>query len=493
MADKAMALETRGTCAAETPPMDRLLSTLVREPVTCLPDASIASVLQTMHRYAIGSIVVVDQEQRPIGIFTLHDLLSRVALPQRNLTEPIAQVMTRDLTTLPPKATAYEAALAMVRHGIRHVLVVDSGRLIGVISEKDLFSLQRVSMRQLSQDIKNADSLESLKQFSAEVRTLAQSMLVQGVAAEQLTQFIASLNDLLTQRLIDLEFRQEELGAIRLCWLALGSEGRLEQTLSTDQDNGIIFEPPAGTTPEAVRERLLPIAKRINLALDACGFPLCKGDIMASNPQWCLSAAEWRAKFAAWIDSGSPEALLHGSIFFDFRPLHGESRLAAELRAWLMSRVCTNRRFLHQMAENALRNRPPLGFFRDFALDGSGEHRDTIDLKLNGATLFVDAARILSLQTGVPATNTAQRLRLSADKMGIDRDEVESWIEAFYFIQRLRLRNQHQQNLHGKPMGNRINPYALNRLERHILKEAFRQAKALQARLALDYQVAGSG
>ncbi|GIX26630.1 MAG: cyclic nucleotide-binding protein [Burkholderiales bacterium] len=479
------------TGAAELPPMDRLLSTLAHKPVTCPPHASIGSVLETMQRHGIGSMIVVDEAGGPLGIFTLHDLLSRVALPQRSLADPIEQVMTRSLTTLPSHATAYEAALAMVRHGIRHLLVVDAGRLVGVVSEKDLFSLQRVSMRQLSQDIRNADSLESLQQFSAEVRKLAQSMLVQGVAAEQLTQFIASLNDLLTQRAIDLEFRGADLEPIRWCWLALGSEGRLEQTLSTDQDNGILFEVPRGTTAGEVRERLLPIAQRINLTLDRCGFPLCRGDIMAGNPHWCLSAEEWRGKFAAWIDSGSPEALLHGSIFFDFRPLHGEARLALELRQWLLPHASANRRFLHQMAENALRNRPPLGFFRDFAVDASGEHRNTIDLKLNGATLFVDAARILSLHTQVPATNTAERLRRSAEKLHLPRDEVEAWVEAFYHIQRLRLQHQHQRILEGLPPNNRLNPYALNRLERRILKEALRQAKALQARLALEYQVSG--
>lgn len=471
--------------------MDRLLASLVHPPVTCPPHTPIGAALEAMQRHGIGSMIVVDQDRRPLGIFTLHDLLSRVALPQRGLSEPIERVMTRTLTTLPPHATAYEAALTMVRHGIRHVLVVDSGELLGIVSERDLFSLQRVSMRQLSQDIRSADSLESLQQLSEEVRKLAQSMLVQGVAAEQLTQFIASLNDLLTQRAIDLEARGADLAPIRWCWLALGSEGRLEQTLSTDQDNGIIFEVPDGTKAHAVRERLLPFAQRINLALDRCGFPLCRGDIMAGNPQWCLSTEEWRGKFAAWIDSGSPEALLHGSIFFDFRPLHGETRLALELRQWLLARASANRRFLHQMAENALRNRPPLGFFRDFAVEASGEYRNTIDLKMNGATLFVDAARILSLQTQVPATNTAERLRRSAQALHIPREEVEAWVDAFYYIQRLRLEHQHQRILEGLAPNNRLNPYGLNRLERRVLKEALKQARSLQARLALEYQVSG--
>jgi CBS domain-containing protein len=313
-------------------------------------------------------------------------------------------------------------------------------------------------------------------------------MLAQGIAAEQLTQFIASLNDVLTQRIIDLEFGREDLGQIRFCWMALGSEGRLEQTFSTDQDNGIIFTVPGGGSAQQVRERLLPVAKRVNAALDRCGFPLCKGNIMASNPMWCLSLEEWQGRFAAWIDAGDPEALLHGSIFFDFRPLHGDLALAQQLREWLHRHVKSSPKFLHLMTANALRNRPPLGTFRDFVVD-KGEHRDTLDLKMNGTTPFVDAARIYSLASGVDTTNTAQRLRLVGPLLKIPKEEVEAWIEAFLFIQLLRLQGQQAENLQGREMDNRINPYELHELDRHILKEAFKQARKLQARLALDYQV----
>jgi CBS domain-containing protein len=472
----------------ERSPVDRLLSTVLRRaPVTCRPDDSIESVLATMNQLAIGSVVAVDDAERPIGIFTLHDVLNRVALPRRDLAAPIASVMSTELSTLPAHATAYEAALAMVRRGIRHVIVVEDGRIAGVVSERDLFNLQRVSLRQLSRDIKQAPSAEALVPLAGDVRSLAKTMLAQGVSSEQLTQFIASLNDLLTVRLLELEFDAANLRGVEFCWIALGSEGRFEQTLATDQDNGIIFEAPEGVSADKARELLLPIARRVNQALDACGFPLCKGEIMAGNPRWCLSAAEWRSTFARWIDSGDPEALLHGSIFFDFRALYGAARLAEELRQWLNKHAQSNPKFLHQMTANALGNRPPLGLFRDFAVEASGEHKGTIDLKLNGAMPFVDAARIYSLAAGVAATNTAQRLRAVAPKLRLPADELEAWIEAFFYIQSLRLRNQYAQSAEGKAMGNRIRPEALHQLDRTILKESLKQAKHLQSRLALDY------
>lgn len=464
-----------------------LSAAMRRDPVSCSPDTPVRTVLETMHSRGIGSMIVIAADRSPIGIFTLRDVLDRVALADSALDRPISAVMTSDIYTLPATATAYEAALAMLRHGIRHILVVDSAKLVGLVSEKDLFSLQRVSMRQLAGAIRDARDLGRLVEFSGEVREHARKLLSQGVAAEPLTQFIASLNDLLTQRIIDLEFRDLRSSGVRYCWIALGSEGRYEQTLYTDQDNGIIFA--GGGSVEAARSKLLPYAQRVNQALDQCGFPLCKGNIMAGNARWCLSLDEWQHRFANWIDTGNPEALLHGAIFFDFRALHGDATLSDALREWLMQHAQHTPRFLHQMAGNALRNRPPLGVFRDFVTSSGGDSPNTVDLKLNGATLFADAARIYSLAAGIASTNTCQRLRRFGALRALPRLEVQAWVDAFLYIQILRLRQQHSNSLAGLPLNNRLNPDHLNLLERRILKEALRQARGLQSRLALNYQL----
>lgn len=471
--------------------LDRTLGGLLRRtPVTCNPECTLEQALTRMNELAIGSIIVVDKDQRPLGIFTLPDLLKRVVLPRRDLALPLKDVLSTDLVTLPSHATAYEAALVMVRRGIRHVLVVDEGRLTGVISEKDLFHLQRVSLRQLSGDIQHAPDVETLKQLAGETRVLARQLLTQGTTSERITPLIASLNDLVTRRLIDLLFVPDAPAEAQWCWLALGSEGRFEQTLATDQDNGLIFVPPPdAAVADALRARFLPLAQRVNEALAECGFPLCKGGVMASNPKWCLSDREWRETFSGWIDRGDPRALLNSTIFFDFRALHGTAALAEELRAWLLSHAQANPRFLHQMASNALQNRPPLGLVRDFALSGEGEQSGTIDVKLNGAMLFTDAARILSLAAGVSATHTSDRLRESAQALKIPEAEAAGWIKAFDFLQTLRLRHQLDQLEAGRTADNRLRPYALNPLDRHTLKEALRHAKRVQDRLALDYRL----
>jgi len=419
-------------------------------------------------------------------------VLERIVLPQIDLDQPVIGVMTTQLTTLSPQALAHEAALVMAKHGFRHVLVVENERLVGLVSEKDLFALQRVGLRQIGSAIRHAQNVEELQRSAADIRSMAHNMMAQGVAAEQLTQFISTFNDLLTVRVIELEFASSNpvMKTDQLCWIALGSEGRFEQTLSTDQDNALIFTVPQGMTADQVRVQLLPIARRINETLALCGFPLCRGNVMASNPQWCLSLEEWRGVFLNWIMHGTPEALLHASIFFDFRSLYGAHTLAEELRPWLAGIASDNSLFLRQMAENALRNRPPLGLVRDFVLG----KENTLDLKLNGITPFVDAARIFSLAAGVTPTSTIQRLRQSAAALNIPVTEVDGWINAFLFIQMLRLRHHYevsvQQKVADNPaLNNLIDPALLNELDRRILKEAFRQARKVQTRLALNYRL----
>lgn len=466
--------------AAEQQSMSSPLRALVgRTPVTCPPDTAIGDVLRMMQSAKVGSMIVAGPDGAPLGIFTQQDLIGRVLLAEVPLSAPIAKAMTPNPFTLPASASAHEAVLAMAKYGFRHVLVVEEGRLIGLISERDLFSMQRVSLRQVSDTIEIAETLEDLQQAAEDIRNLARNMLAQGVAAEQLTGFISALNDKLTVRIIDIELTRHPLAGIPFCWIALGSEGRLEQTFSSDQDNGIIFDQPGDLDRETVRARLLEFAREVNRVLDACGYPLCRGNIMASNPQWCLTLAEWQGKFGSWVRAPEPEALLNSTIFFDFRPLFGQMELAEKLREWLLAVAQESSLFLRFMAQNALDTKPPLGLLRDFVVENS-----TIDLKLYGSRPFVDAARIYSLAGGIAHTNTAQRLRLAQAKLRSHEDEIAAMIEGFYFIQQLRLRNQT-----GQGAGNLLNPDDLNELDRRILKESFRQARKLQSHLALEYHL----
>ncbi|MBS1159343.1 MAG: putative Cyclic nucleotide-binding:CBS:Protein of unknown function nucleotidyltransferase [Proteobacteria bacterium] len=461
-----------------------------RSPVTVAPHTPLRAALETMSAAGVGSLVIADEDRLPVGVFTRSDLLDRVVLADLPHDVPISRAMSAAPFKLEEHASAYDAMLLMATHGIRHVLVTDAeGKLTGVVSERDLFALQRVGLRQIRQSIDGAHNVETLQQSAADVRQLAFNMLAQGVGAEQLTQFISALNDALTRRVIQLNLERHNFDGIDWCWLAFGSEGRDEQTFSTDQDNGIVFGVPEGQDAALLKQRFLTFALGVNQDLDRCGFPLCKGNIMASNPQWCLTLDEWMEQFSNWIRVPQPEALLNATIFFDFRPLFGQAELAETLRRHLLAQTSSNPMFLRAMAHNALDVEPPLGKIRDFQTDLEPGQPGKIDLKKYGSRIFVDVARIYALATGVHNTNSVQRLRLASKRLSIRDDEINAVLEGLSFIQLLRLQHQYLEGEPGTQGDNLINPDTLNELDRRILKESFRQARKIQTRLKLDYQV----
>lgn len=459
-------------------------------PLTCGPETPVGDALATMEQQRIGTMPVVDDEAKPLGIFTRQDVIGRIVLAQRPLTTPIRELMSTPVVTLSAGATAGDAALVMAQRGIRHVVVLDDGgRVAGVVSERDLFSLQRLSVRELASTIRRADGIDALVHSAGDIRALSHSLVAQGAAAGHLTRMISSLNDQLTIRILELLAPRFDLAGIALCWLGMGSEGRSEQTIATDQDNGLIFTSSDGeAAPDPLCERLLPFARAVNEALDRCGYPLCKGGIMASNPRWCASLSEWKTAFANWIDRGDPDSLLDASVFFDFRALWGDSRLADALRADVAARAQANPRFLKQMSDNALRNRPPLSWFGE--LEGAEDEAgvEGIDLKMNGSVPFVDAARIFALAAGVTATNTVERLQQAGSVRGIPAVEVKAACDAFEYVQLLRLREQHRRGSDGGAANPNVAPLdLLPDLDRRILREAMREARRLQQRLELDY------
>ncbi|MBI4756301.1 MAG: CBS domain-containing protein [Betaproteobacteria bacterium] len=462
-------------------------SVVTRVPVTVSPSATIADAVALMARERIGSLVVAD-DGKPIGILTQSDALRRVFARGLDGSTTVGEAMTPAPAVLASSATVAEAALTMTTRLIRHIPVVDDdGQLAGMVSERDLFRMQRAGFDHFAAPIERAADADELQHAVARIREICGGMFLNGMAAEPLTALVSALNDRVVERMLELARAGADPG-VKFCWMAFGSEGRHEQTFSTDQDNGIIFVAPEGEEVEAVRRRVLAFANVVNEGLGRCGFPLCKGDIMARNPDWCLTLDEWRRKFGAWIRTPTPEALLNASIFFDLRPLSGEAHLAEELRDFLLARARDNPLFLRTLAGNALEVSPPLGKFGRFATDG-GEYGATLDLKKVGVRLFVDMARILALAHGVRATNTAQRLRLGGRKARRKPDAVEADIAAFHFIQAIRLRGQLTRPAGSTVDPNRVAPYALNEIDQRVLRESLRQAQLLQERFKMDYQL----
>ncbi len=471
--------------------LEPLRALVRRAPVSCTTDTPVRVALETMREAGVRTIAVVDDAQRPVGIFTLVDLRDRVVLGGLDLGRPLAEAMSAQPATLDELASAQEGLALMATRGYHQLMLTRDGRLSGVVSERDLFTLQRVSMRHVTQSIAQARDLAALRLVVRDIDSLAENLVAQGAAAEPLTHTLTALNDALTHRLFELLAPGFNLDGVDWCWLSVGSEGRREQTVATDQDNLLVFDCPDDEV-EAARPRLLEFAGAMNRALAELGFPLCPGNIMAGNPECCLSLAEWRSRFAAWIREPTPPALLAANIYFDFRPLYGNSQLAEGLRHWLNDVTPENRLFQRMLVANALQAEPPLGWIRTFRTD-EGEHEGTLDLKTHGTRIFVDAARALALAFGIGETNTSQRLRLAGRHLNLPEQDTAAAVEAYHFLQMLRLRAQRgalgterppvAEGEAPRPAPNRIDPYALNQLDQRMLREAFRQARALQVRL----------
>lgn len=458
-------------------PLGELISTA---PVTCAPETPLRQALERMHKKRIGSMLVTDPVGAPVGILTRYDILGRITLAQVPLDAPIAQVMVHPVLSLTTQNTAQDAALLMSRHGMRHVPVTRDGVAVGMVSERDLFAMQKQSLKNVSTAIRAAPDVDALKSIALDIRRLARSLLGQGVQARQLTALISHLNDVLTEQLLKLKADEHGVDLNRLCWLCLGSEGRDEQTIATDQDNALIL--PNDISDES-REVIRAFARDVNLALDTCGYPLCHGGIMAGEATCCLTLDEWRERFRLWIEQGSPQDLLNASIYFDFRALTGDKRLAATLRSEVMQAARITPRFHKQMALNALTRTAPLNWRGAVDTDEQG----TVDLKLQGTALFVDGARLYSLAHGIDETNTRKRLEAVGPLMNLAGTEYGAWVGGFEFLQILRLRIQLESQV--LPDGpNRIVVASLNDIDRRILRESFRVARQLQQRLQLDYQ-----
>ena len=456
-------------------------------PLVVPPSATLRKALYLISQEGGDAAVVADEATRlPLGLVTLRELLHVITFEGGALDEPVASHMIGAPVTLAADAPVHRAKVLIAKKGIDHILLVEpDGSLRGLVSKGELLGLRAGGAEGLIANIAAAHDLEAMILAADRVRRRGADLFASGMGVEALCQWMSGLNDLIGMRIIELIEDEFDLPAVSWCWMLFGSEGRLEQTFATDQDNGLVFLPGEPAATEQVRAAFLPFADAVNQALHRCGFECCRGNIMAGNPDWCLSEAEWRQKFESWLRVPEPEALLHSAIFFDFRPLYGAYDLVDRLRGWLLPLVPEHPRFLRGLVEEALVAAPPLGWAGQFVYDRNRDFPHTIDLKLHGARAFVDAARVWSLANGVWATNTADRLRAIGAAASRPQADTVAEVEAFHLVQRFRI---HQQLACGdRERANRVDPSDLNELHRLMLKEALKQSKKLQLRLKQEY------
>jgi CBS domain-containing protein len=456
-----------------------------RAPVMIDAAASITAAARLMAAHNVSSILVGNPEQM-IGIVTDRDLRNRVLAAGRDPATAVREIMTVDPASLDIARPVFEAYLTMANRGIHHLPLTRDGRPIGMVTTRDLISLQTQHPLYLVRQVHKQDRLAGLIEVVARMPQMFALLLSSGARPEDIARMLSALADAFTRRLLQLA--QVRLGPapMAFAWIAFGSQARGEQSPCTDQDNGLILE----RAPDAAESAwFAALATEVCDGLNACGYAWCRDDIMARNPAWRMSVDAWQRCFRAWLDDPKPAAPQLVSIFFDQRLVAGDRALFAALQAGLFERLAGSAGFLAELAQQALAFDVPLGVFRRFVVAREGEHRDTLDLKVAGAMPLTHVLRVHALAAGIREPGCLQRIdALRAGGLMTPADAGE-FGAAFRLILRLRLEQQSAQLLAGVAPDNRINPDQLARRDRDALRDAFGVIRQAQSTLASEYPV----
>ncbi|AHF04935.1 cyclic nucleotide-binding protein [Marichromatium purpuratum 984] len=462
----------------------RVRSMINRAPISTGPETSIREAAGIMSEHRVSSLLIMEGEHLA-GMITDRDLRSRCLAAGLPSERPVREIMTERLHSIEPDTLGFEALLTMTRLNVHHLPVIERGRVMGLVSSTDLTRFQSANAVYLVGDIHRAESLETLVEIGSRIPELQVHLVTAGATAHQVGQAISTITDAITRRL--LELAEAELGAppVPYCWMVGGSQARREQSSHSDQDNALLLADEAGPEHDAY---FAALARFVNDGLHACGFIYCPGDVMASNPKWRQPLRIWHDYFATWIVKPEPLALMLASVFFDLRPLHDPASLFEPLQQRMLERTRANRIFIAYMAANALKYRPPLGFFRNIVLIHGGDHDHTFDIKHRGTVPIIDLARVYALSAGLTETNTRERLRAAAECGALSRDGAANLVDASEFISTLRMRHQAHQLRRGAKADNFLSPDELSPLERGHLKDAFLLINTMQESLGQRHQ-----
>jgi CBS domain-containing protein len=459
-----------------------------RDLVHCDHDMPIQAAAAVMSEYNASSIFVRATDGEFVGVVTDNDLRKKVTATGYDILKPVSDIMSSPLVTISSQALIFETMMEMMQKNIKHLAVRDlRNQVVGVVTNRDLLKAQGQSPFFIVREIAQARFINQIIQVHRQIPQLIQSLINTGAKAQNITRFLTTVSDAILKKIIG--FALDEMGPppARFVFMILGSEGRKEQTLKTDQDNAIIFEDLPAKDAEAAMAYFLKFGEKVCGWLDAAGYAFCKGGIMAKNPQWCQPLKVWKSYFAEWIHTAAPEALLQASIFFDFRLAYGDADLIEALRRHLFDSLVGWPGFFRHLAENALFFTPPIGFFRNFLVESKGEHRDSFDIKA-AMQPVVDYARIYALNHGIAETNTLGRLNELLRQKKISTQQFNELDTVYSYLMQQRFVRQVRVSLeeHAEP-DNYVNPKKLSRIEQTTLKEIFKRIEKFQAKLSFDF------
>lgn len=453
---------------------------MTRNPITIDPLQPVKDAAVTMREKDISCLPVV-ADGVLVGLLTSGDLVDRVLADDLGGDVPVSQAMTPAPFTLEPDELGFDALLTMTERSIGHLPIVEKGTLVGILTASNLVRRQAMSSVFLIGDIEKGQSIDDLKEAVGHVPELLVQLIASGLAAHDIGRLITGVTDALTRRL--LEMAEDTLGPppVPYLWLACGSQGRQEQTGVSDQDNCLFLDETYQA--DIHKSYFEGLAKFVSDGLDACGYYYCPGDMMATNPRWLQPVSVWRRYFQGWIAEPDPMAQMLSSVMFDLRPIAGLDALFEGVQAETLERARKNSIFRAHMISNSLKHTPPLSLFRGFALIRRGEHKDRLDLKLNGVVPIVDLARAYALEAAIDKVNTRERLQLAREAGKLSEAGFRDLIDAYDLIAITRLRHQADQIRAGEKPDNFVLPSLLSELQRNHLKEAFLVVKTLQSAL----------
>lgn len=457
----------QGSCQAD---LAVAVETLLGQPPVRVPaDATVGQAARVMREHRVSSVLV---DTFPIGIVTDRDFRNKVLAEGLGPTTPVTAIYSAPLKTVPAGMAIYEAWQTLLDQRVHHLPVTRGGEILGVLSDSDLLKTTVQGPPAMLRSVERLASRQALPGYGGRVSEMATALLASGLDATVIGGFVARLNDALLTRV--LRWAEADLGAppAPYAWLVLGSEGRMEQTLLTDQDNALVHGGGASDEPY-----FAALADRANADLEAAGFPRCPGGYMARN--WHGPLGEWEDRFLGWLADPNPQALLHAAIFFDYRKVYGELDLAP-LEA-VLAQAAKARVFLACLAKSALEFRPPPSLFLRLA---GGD----LDIKAQGISPIVFLARPYALEVSSTAKNTLERLEAAMRAGLMDPDVRATICEAYRFLLALRLREQVRMASEGKPTVNTLSLAALSSIERSRVKDSLRAIRDWQDKAAYHYR-----
>ncbi|KGL63062.1 DUF294 nucleotidyltransferase-like domain-containing protein [Polaribacter sp. Hel1_85] len=452
-----------------------------KNPIHCSEETSIKAAALIMTNKRVGSIIITEHK-KPIGIITDKDLRTKIATGLISIEKPVSAIMSFPVITYPENITVAEAQIAMMKHKITHLCITKDGtpntELTGLLSEHDIIVIRDNNASILVKEIKRTTSFIELQNIRQRAEKILKRYLNQQIPIIFITKILSSINDSITNHIIELSLKEmPTLPPTSFSWLAIGSQGREEQLLLTDQDNALVFENVSKEDYKNTQQYFLNLSEKINKGLEIVGFELCPADMMASNPKWCLSISEWKKQFKSWIKTPDQDNLMLCTIFFDFEFVYGDKKLVKKLSKSIFKAIDAHEIFLNFLGINALKNPPPLSFFRQFLVERDGEHKDQFDIKARAMMPLVDAARLLILSKGIDIPkNTITRYEKLAELEPQNGDIYIACIKAFKNLLRYRT----EQGIMHKDSGRFIDLNTLNKANRLELKSCFKAVKEVQ-------------